>query len=208
MISTVGLDSHGKVSDPCVSRPDPRVRSRTATSVPRPLGRAPGPPLGRVRTTRSKVPGFWRKGYSGLDEGQAGVRSRHVSGPCRICFCSPLRRRPDAATRPTARDVSQRAEADVRPLGRTVSAFITDKTRRLTGDVPPQHLMRPVTLLADGDQTIPQATCLSIPVAGGTTILPHAPRSSSLVRGQGSFPCTPILRKLRISGRKEIALGY
>jgi hypothetical protein len=110
-----------------------------------------------------------------------------VSRPCRISSCSPLRRRPDAATRPTARDVSQRAEPDVRPLGRAVSVFITDRTRRLTGDVPPQHLMCPVALLADGDQTIPQAACLSIPVAGDVTILSHAPRSSSLVRGQGSF---------------------
>jgi hypothetical protein len=42
-----------------------------------------------------------------------------VSGPYRIQFYSPLRRRPDAATRPTARDVSQRAEPDVSPLGRT-----------------------------------------------------------------------------------------
>jgi hypothetical protein len=30
--------------------------------------------------------------------------------------------------------------------------------------------------------------------------------SSRLVRGQGNFPYTPILRALRISGRKEIAL--
>jgi hypothetical protein len=67
--------------------------------------------------------------------------------------------------------------------------------------------MRPVALLADGDQTIPQVVCLSIPVAGGATMRPHAPRSSSLVRGQGSFPCTPILRKPRISGPKEIAPG-
>jgi hypothetical protein len=138
----VGLEPHGKVSDPCVYGHDPRVRSRTATSVPGPVGRAPGPPLGRVRATRSKVPGFWRKGYPGIDQGQAGVRSRHVSGPCRVCFCSPLRRRPDAATRPTSRDVSQRVEPDVRPLGHAISAFIADKTRRLTGDVPPQHLMR------------------------------------------------------------------
>jgi hypothetical protein len=170
-------------------------------------GTSPRTPPGRVQATRSKVPRFWRKGYLGLDEGQAGVQSRHVSGPCHVCFCSSLRRRPDAATRPTARDVSQRAKPDVRPLGRAVSTFITDKTRRLTGDVSPQHLMRPVTLLADGDQTIPQAACLSIPVAGSTTILPHAPRSSSLVLGQGSFPCMPILRKPRISGHKEIALA-
>jgi hypothetical protein len=49
--------------------------------------------------------------------------------------------------RPTARDVNQRAEPDVRPLGRAVSAFIVEKTRRLftplTGDVPLQHLMCP-----------------------------------------------------------------
>jgi hypothetical protein len=120
-----GLDPRGKVSDPW-------VRSRTSTSVPGPLGRAPDPPLGSVRATHSKVPGFRGKGYPGLDQGQAGVRSRHVSGPYRVRFHSPLRWRPDAATRPTARDVSQRAEPDVRPLGRVVSAFITDKTRRLS----------------------------------------------------------------------------
>jgi hypothetical protein len=63
-------------------------------------------------------------------------------------FRSLLRQRPDAATWPIARDVSQRAEPDVRPLGRAASAFIAEKTRRmsipLTGDVPPQHLMCPV----------------------------------------------------------------
>jgi hypothetical protein len=61
---------------------------------------------------------------------------------------SPLRRRPDAATWLAARDISLRAEPDVRDLGRAVSAFIAERTRRLstllTGDVPPRHLMRPV----------------------------------------------------------------
>jgi hypothetical protein len=65
-----------------------------------------------------------------------------------VCFCSPLRRRLDAATWPAARDVSQRAEPDIRPLGRVASAFIADKARRLSiplaGDVPPHHLMSPV----------------------------------------------------------------
>jgi hypothetical protein len=53
-----------------------------------------------------------------------GVRSQHVSrpdlvgpGPYHIYFCSPTRRRPDAATRPIARGVSQRAEPDIKPLG-------------------------------------------------------------------------------------------
>jgi hypothetical protein len=105
-------------------------------------------PLCRVRATHSKIPGFWDKEYPGLNQGQAGVRSRHVSGPYRVCFCSPLKRRPDAATWPTARDVSQRAEPDVRPLSHMATPFIADKARRLSiplaGDVPPRHLMSPV----------------------------------------------------------------
>jgi hypothetical protein len=68
-----------------------------------------------------------------------------VSGPYHVHFCSPLRRSPDAAMWHVARDVSQRAEPDVRPLGRAASAFIADKARRLSiplvGDVPTRHLM-------------------------------------------------------------------
>jgi hypothetical protein len=71
-----------------------------------------------------------------------------VSGPYRIRFCSPPRRRPDAATWPTTRDVSQRVEPDVRPRGCATSTFIVDKARRLSipladGVLPP-HLMSPV----------------------------------------------------------------
>jgi hypothetical protein len=76
------------------------------------------------------------------------VWSRHVSGPYCIRSCSPLRRSPDAATWHGGRDVSQRAEPDIRPLGRVASAFIADKARRLSnplaGDVPPRHLMSSV----------------------------------------------------------------
>jgi hypothetical protein len=32
-VSTVGLDPHGKVPDPYISRPDSRVRSRTSTGA-------------------------------------------------------------------------------------------------------------------------------------------------------------------------------
>jgi hypothetical protein len=71
-----------------------------------------------------------------------------VSGPYRIRFRSPPRQRPDASTWPTARDISQRAEPDVRPLGYAATAFIEDKARRLSiplvGDVPPQHLLSPI----------------------------------------------------------------
>jgi hypothetical protein len=140
-ISTVSPDPHGKGSDPCIYRPGLCVRSRTSTG-------ANWTPLCRVRAAHSRVPGFWDREYPGLNQGQAGVRSRHVSGPYRIRFCSPPRRRPDAAAWPTARDVSQRAEPDVRPLGYATSAFIADKACRLSiplvGSVPPQHLLRPV----------------------------------------------------------------
>jgi hypothetical protein len=89
-------------------------------------------PLCRVRATHNRVPGYWDKECPDLSQGQAGVRSQHVSGPYRIRICSPLRRRPDAATWPAARDVSQRAEPNIRPLGRTSSAFIVDKACRLS----------------------------------------------------------------------------
>jgi hypothetical protein len=45
-------------------------------------------------------------------------------------------------------DVGRRAEHDVRALGYAASAFIVERTRRLstllTDDVPPQHLLRPI----------------------------------------------------------------
>jgi hypothetical protein len=142
-VSTVGPDPHWKVPDPCIYGLDQRSRTHTGTNRTPRMG--PGPPLCVVRATLSRVSGFWGKEYPDFNQGQAGVRSRHVSRPYRIRFCSSLRRRPDAATWPSAHGVSQRVEPDVRPLGRAASAFITDKSRRLStplaGDVPPQHLM-------------------------------------------------------------------
>jgi hypothetical protein len=108
----------GKVQDLHGHEPDPSYGSWT--------------PLCGVWAAHGRVLGFWDKEYPDLNQGQAGVRSRHASGPYRVRFYSPLRRRPDAATWPTARDVSQRVEPDVRPLGRASSAFIADKTRRLS----------------------------------------------------------------------------
>jgi hypothetical protein len=120
---------------------------------------------------------------------------------------SPLRRRPDAATWLVAHDISQRAEPDVRPLGRAVSAFIEERTRRLstllTGKVPPQHLMRPVHSagrrrqghLADG-----------APVQSIVKQCARAARRTMLIIPYTrSFPCTPMLRRSRMSGCKKIA---
>jgi hypothetical protein len=63
-------------------------------------------------------PGILGQNTQTLVKTQAGVRGRHVSGPHRVQFCSPPRRRPNTATWPTARDISQRAEPDVRSLRR------------------------------------------------------------------------------------------
>jgi hypothetical protein len=138
----------GTVQDLSGYRLDPQDGSRTS--------------LCRVRATLSRVPGFCDKEYLGLDQGQTGVRSRHVSGPYHVHFCSPLRRRPDAATWPTAHDVSQRAKPDVRPLGRAALHLLRIRhaaclihwqvmcrldmshATPLAGDVSPQHLMCPI----------------------------------------------------------------
>jgi hypothetical protein len=117
---------------------DPHGHERTP-------GMGPGPPCVGSGPLSAGSRDSGGKEYPDFNQGQAGVRSRHVSGPYRIRFCSPLRRRPDAATWPTARDVSQQAEPNVRPLGRVASAIIADKPRRLStplaSDVPPHHLM-------------------------------------------------------------------
>jgi hypothetical protein len=63
------------------------------------------------------------------------------------------------------------------------------------------------TPLAGSVQAILQAACLSSPLPNSAPVLQGALYPSSLVRRQRSFRCTPILRRLRISGRKEIALA-
>jgi hypothetical protein len=120
---------------------------------------------------------------------------------------SPLRRRPEAPTWLVARDISQRAEPDVRPVDRVNSAFITEGTRRLstllTGDVPPQHLLRPVHSAGRRRQGHPtddapvQSTIKQCPRAARRTVL--------IIPYTRSFPYTPILRRSWMSGCKEIA---
>jgi hypothetical protein len=112
-----GSGPHEKVPDPCICGPDPRAESRTSA-------KGDAVPLGRVPDLSVWGPGRsqWGPGILGqriprpcLRSG--GVRCHHVSGPYPVHFYSLLRRRPDTATWLTARDVSQRAEPDVRPLG-------------------------------------------------------------------------------------------
>jgi hypothetical protein len=119
---------------------------------------------------------------------------------------SPLRWRPDAATWLVARDISQRAEPNVRPLGRAVSAFIAERTCRLsallTGDVPSQHLMCSVHSTSRRRQGHP---------ADGAHVqfvvkqyARAARRTELIIPCTRSFPCTPIIRRSRMSGHKRL----
>jgi hypothetical protein len=120
---------------------------------------------------------------------------------------SPLRRRPDAATWLVAHDISQRAEPDVRPLGRAVSAFIAERTRRLstllTGDVPPQHLMHAVHSTGRRRQGYPAD---GAPVQSIVKQCAYAAwRTVCIIPYTRSFPCTPMLCRSRMLGFKKIA---
>jgi hypothetical protein len=126
--SPAGPDPHANVSDPCIYSLGLRVWSRTSTCANRAPRMGSGPLCvgSRPLTTGSRDSRI--EHTQALVKAQAGVRCRHVFEPYRIHFYSPPRRRPDAAAWPTSRDVNQRAEPSVRPLGYAASAFITDKT--------------------------------------------------------------------------------
>jgi hypothetical protein len=120
---------------------------------------------------------------------------------------SLLRRSPDAAAWHLARDISQRAEPDVRPLGRAVSAFIAGRTRRLstllTGDAPPQHLMRPIHSTGRRRQIHPAD---GAPVQSIVKQCARdARRTVLIIPYTGSFPYTLRLHRSQMSGRKKIA---
>jgi hypothetical protein len=124
-----------------------------------------------------------------------------------VCLRSPLKRSPDAAMWLVAHDISQRAEPDVRPLGCAVSAFIAERTRRLstllTGDVPPQHLMHPVHSAGRWHQGHPAD---GMPIQSIVKQCVRAARRTvSIIPYTRSFPCTPILRRSQMSGRNKIA---
>jgi hypothetical protein len=124
-----------------------------------------GPPTTRPRD----------KEYPGLSQRHTGVRHRHLSGSCQARLCSPLRRGPGAATWLEACDVGRRAEPDVRPQSHVISAFNAEIACRLialrAGDVPTQHLMRPVQ--SDGRRRPDQAAYLSNQATDSTPTPQH-----------------------------------
>jgi hypothetical protein len=130
-----GPDPHGRAPDPWICSPDPQGWSRTSTCASRTPGIGSGPPykgsepptVGSQgpRTERTRALNRTRRG-----SGANTCLDLVWCGPVRMRYASPPRRRPDPATWPTTRDV--------RTLGYVAPAFIADKARRLTSDVPPQ----------------------------------------------------------------------
>jgi hypothetical protein len=122
-VSPVSPDPMGKCQTPVYTVQaskfgpgPPRVRTE-------PLEWDPDPPCG-VQAAHSGVLGFQDKTYPDLNQDPGGgpeptcvqTRSGGIA-PYHIHFCSPPKRRPDAATWPTTRGVSQRAEPGIKPLG-------------------------------------------------------------------------------------------
>jgi hypothetical protein len=102
-----------------------------------------------------------------------------------------------------AKRVSERREQSYK----AVSIFIAERTRRLptllTGNMPPQHLMRPVHSAGRRRQGHPVD---GAPVQSIVKQCAHAARRTvSIILYTRSFPCTPMLRRSRMSGRKKIA---
>jgi hypothetical protein len=138
-----GPDPHGRAPDPWICTPDLQGWSWTSTcasQTPR-IGSGPpckgsGPPtVGSQgpRTERTRALNRTRRG-SGANTCPDPV----WCGPVRMRYASPPKRRPDAATWPTAHDVSQRVKPDIRPPGYAAPTFNANKVRCLTSDVPLQ----------------------------------------------------------------------
>jgi hypothetical protein len=73
-VSTVSPDPHGKVSDPCIYRPDLRVRSRTST------GANPTPRMGSGPLYVGSGPLTAGSRDSGTESTQALIKARRGSG--------------------------------------------------------------------------------------------------------------------------------
>ena len=124
-----------KAQDPCTHNPDPRSKAARSHWI----GFGPHQVSSRPPITRSR-----ERKCRDLGMGLVLTRVQALSGAPPL----PTRSRVYAAIWLIVRDVGQRAEHDVRALGRAASAFFAKRTRRLstllTGDVPPRHLLRPV----------------------------------------------------------------
>jgi hypothetical protein len=108
-----------------------------------------------------------------------------------------------------ARDISQRAEPDVRPLKPRSLCIYCRKdappATTLTGDMPSQHLMRSVHSAGRQRQGHPAdgAPVQSIDKQCACAVR----RTMLIIPSTRSFPVTPRIRRSRMSGHKKIALA-
>jgi hypothetical protein len=106
-----------------------------------------------------------------------------------------------------AHDSSQRTEPDVRPLKpRNLCIYCGEDASpatTLTGDVPSQHLIRPVHSAGRQRQGHPAdgAPAQSI----DKQCVRAARHTVLIIPSTRSFPCTPRILRSRMSGRKKIA---
>jgi hypothetical protein len=108
-----------------------------------------------------------------------------------------------------ARDISQRAKDDVRPLKPCSLCIYCGEdalpATTLTGDVPSQHLMCPVQSAGRRRQGHPAD---GAPVQSVDKQCARAVRRTELIiPSTRSFPGTPKIRRSRMLGHKKIALA-
>jgi hypothetical protein len=123
------------------------------------------------------------------------------------CSRYPRRWKPAAAAWLVAHDISQRAEPDVRPLKpRAIYIYCGEDAppaTMLTGDVPSQHLMRPVLSAGRQRQGRPAD---GAPVQSVVKQCVRAKQHTVLtIPYTRIFLYTPRIRRSRMSGREEIA---
>jgi hypothetical protein len=116
-------------------------------------------------------------------------------------------RRPAAAAWLETRDISQRAEPDVRPIQACSLCIYCGEdaplASTLTGDVPSQHLMRPVQSTGRRRQGHPAD---GAPVQSvGKQCARAERRTVFIIPSTRSFPCTPRIRRTRASGHEKLA---
>jgi hypothetical protein len=106
-----------------------------------------------------------------------------------------------------ARNESQRVEPDVRPI-RLCSLCIycgedAPPATTLTGDAPSQHLMRPVQSTDRRRQGHPADGAPDQSV--GEQCARAERRTVHIIPSTRNFPCTPRIRRSRVSGHKKMA---
>jgi hypothetical protein len=179
-------------SDPLRGTPDPYAyKSRAPKKTQRAPWEYPSPPPGEVRALARS------RGEKDPAMSRGPVLARVQAFPALPTITAWLE----------ARDVSRRAEPDVKPM-KSCSLCIyygedTPPVTTLTGGVPSQHLKCPVQSAGRRRQSHPAG---GVPDQSVGKQCARAERRTVLITpSTRSFPCTPRIRRSRMSGPKESA---